>query len=54
MDRIRHILAALHDCPKIGRRPGRQTDAALFSGKRMDDDEEITYTALGVAAAPSD
>lgn len=29
---------------------GRQTDAALFSGKRMDDDEEITYTARGVAA----
>ncbi|HIA2557054.1 TPA: DNA translocase FtsK [Escherichia coli] len=33
---------------------GRQTDAALFSGKRMDDDEEITYTARGVAAAPDD
>ncbi|EPA8394306.1 TPA: DNA translocase FtsK [Escherichia coli] len=33
---------------------GRQTDAALFSGKRMDDDEEITYTALGVAADPDD
>ncbi|EFK7995123.1 DNA translocase FtsK [Escherichia coli] len=33
---------------------GRQTDAALFSGKRMDDDEEITYTARGVAADPDD
>ncbi|MED9862692.1 DNA translocase FtsK [Escherichia coli] len=32
----------------------RQTDAALFSGKRMDDDEEITYTARGVAADPDD
>ncbi|HFT9300861.1 DNA translocase FtsK [Escherichia coli] len=33
---------------------GRQTDAALFSGERMDDDEEITYTARGVAADPDD
>ncbi|EEZ5323380.1 DNA translocase FtsK [Escherichia coli] len=33
---------------------GRQTDAALFSGKRMDVDEEITYTACGVAADPDD
>ena len=33
---------------------GRQTDGALFSGKRMDDDEEITYTARGVAADPDD
>ncbi|HDQ0247731.1 TPA: DNA translocase FtsK [Escherichia coli] len=33
---------------------GRQIDAALFSGKRMDDDEEITYTARGVAADPDD
>ncbi|EFF0476600.1 DNA translocase FtsK [Escherichia coli] len=32
----------------------RQTDAALFSGKRMDDDEEIIYTARGVAADPDD
>lgn len=32
---------------------GRQTDAALFSGKRMDDDEEIIYTARGVAADPT-
>ncbi len=33
---------------------GRQTDAALFSGKRMEDEEEITYTARGVAADPDD
>lgn len=33
---------------------GRQTDAALFSGKRIDDDEEIIYTARGVAADPDD
>ncbi|EFX8914054.1 TPA: DNA translocase FtsK [Shigella flexneri] len=33
---------------------GRHTDAALFSGKRMDDDEEITYTARGVAVDPDD
>ncbi|ENG67775.1 DNA translocase ftsK [Escherichia coli p0305293.4] len=33
---------------------GRQTDAALFSGKRMDDDEEIIYPARGVAADPDD
>ncbi|EMZ67426.1 DNA translocase ftsK [Escherichia coli 174900] len=33
---------------------GRQTDAALFSGKRMDDDEEIIYTVRGVAADPDD
>ncbi|HAH2477767.1 TPA: DNA translocase FtsK [Escherichia coli] len=33
---------------------GRQTDAALFSGKRMDDEEEITYTARGVAADSDD
>ncbi|HGC4007506.1 TPA: DNA translocase FtsK [Escherichia coli] len=33
---------------------GRQTDTALFSGKRMDDDEEIIYTARGVAADPDD
>ncbi|HGV7021064.1 TPA: DNA translocase FtsK [Escherichia coli] len=33
---------------------GRQTDAALFSGKRMDDDEEIICTARGVAADPDD
>ncbi|AGR58071.1 DNA translocase FtsK [Salmonella bongori] len=33
---------------------GRQTDAALFSGKRMDDDNDIQYSARGVAADPDD
>ncbi|HAU8264037.1 TPA: DNA translocase FtsK [Kluyvera intermedia] len=34
---------------------GRKTDAALFSGKRMDDDEEdIAYSARGVAADVDD
>ncbi|ENM3022239.1 DNA translocase FtsK [Salmonella enterica] len=33
---------------------GRQTDAALFSGKRMDDDGDIQYSARGVAADPDD
>ncbi|EBE5525182.1 DNA translocase FtsK [Salmonella enterica] len=33
---------------------GRQTDAALFSGKRMDDDEDIQYSARGVAADPDE
>ena len=33
---------------------GRKTDAALFSGKRMDDPEEITYSARGVTADPDD
>ncbi|EAO9683021.1 DNA translocase FtsK [Salmonella enterica] len=33
---------------------GRQTDAALFSGKRMDDDDDIQYSARGVAADPDD
>ncbi|EIP8352270.1 DNA translocase FtsK [Salmonella enterica] len=33
---------------------GRQTDAALFSGKRMDDDEDIQYSARDVAADPDD
>ncbi|ECY2186552.1 DNA translocase FtsK [Salmonella enterica] len=33
---------------------GRPTDAALFSGKRMDDDEDIQYSARGVAADPDD
>jgi len=32
---------------------GRKTDAALFSGKRMDD-EEVLYSARGVAADPDD
>ena len=31
----------------------RKTDAALFSGKRMDDDE-VAYSARGVAADPDD
>ncbi|ECE6400686.1 DNA translocase FtsK [Salmonella enterica subsp. salamae] len=33
---------------------GCQTDAALFSGKRMDDDDDIQYSARGVAADPDD
>ncbi|HFW1656928.1 TPA: DNA translocase FtsK [Salmonella enterica subsp. houtenae serovar [1],40:z4,z23:-] len=33
---------------------GHQTDAALFSGKRMDDDDDIQYSARGVAADPDD
>lgn len=33
---------------------GRKTDEALFSGKRMDDDEEIAYSARGVPAQPDD
>ncbi|MDR9890650.1 DNA translocase FtsK [Pseudenterobacter timonensis] len=33
---------------------GRKTDAALFSGKRMDDAEQIEYSAGGVAADPDD
>ncbi|MDY1036554.1 DNA translocase FtsK [Lelliottia sp. CFBP8978] len=33
---------------------GRKTDAALFSGKRMDDDEQIAYSAGGVPADPDD
>ncbi|QMD24417.1 DNA translocase FtsK [Citrobacter freundii] len=33
---------------------GRHTDAALFSGKRMDDEDEIEYSARGVAADPND
>ena len=32
----------------------RKTDAALFSGKRMDDEEQVTYSAGGVAADPDD
>ena len=32
---------------------GRQTDAALFSGKRMDDDD-VAYSAHDVAADPND
>ncbi|WET39298.1 DNA translocase FtsK [Citrobacter enshiensis] len=33
---------------------GRHTDAALFSGKRMDDEDEIEYSARGVPADPND
>ena len=33
---------------------GRHTDAALFSGKRMDDEDEIEYSARGVVADPND
>ncbi|MTH46733.1 DNA translocase FtsK 4TM domain-containing protein [Intestinirhabdus alba] len=33
---------------------GRQTDAALFSGKRMDDEESVAYSARGVPADPND
>ncbi|HGY3715306.1 TPA: DNA translocase FtsK [Citrobacter gillenii] len=33
---------------------GRHTDAALFSGKRMDDEDEIEYSARGVTADPND
>ncbi|EMF0717882.1 DNA translocase FtsK [Citrobacter freundii] len=33
---------------------GRHTDAALFSGKRMDDEDDIQYSARGVAADPND
>ena len=33
---------------------GRKTDEALFSGRRMDDEEEIQYSARGVAADADD
>ncbi|WP_312948803.1 DNA translocase FtsK [Superficieibacter sp.] len=33
---------------------GRKTDDALFSGRRMDDPDEISYSARGVAADPDD
>ncbi|MBZ3655544.1 hypothetical protein JS565_02030 [Salmonella enterica subsp. enterica serovar Senftenberg] len=32
---------------------GRQTDAALFSGKRMDDDEDIQYSARASLPIPT-
>ncbi|CAM4054577.1 MULTISPECIES: DNA translocase FtsK 4TM domain-containing protein [Lelliottia] len=32
----------------------RKTDAALFSGKRMDDEEQVTYSTGGVATDPDD
>ncbi|EPN8707256.1 DNA translocase FtsK [Shigella flexneri] len=56
--RARILLGALARRKRLAEKfinpMGRQTDAALFSGKRMDDDEEITYTARGVAADPDD
>src|SRR5690606_23395749 len=33
---------------------GRKTDAALFSGKRMDDEEHIEYRTSGAALDPDD
>ncbi|MBT1727397.1 DNA translocase FtsK 4TM domain-containing protein [Enterobacter quasimori] len=33
---------------------GRKTDAALFSGKRMDEDEQVEYHAAGAAVDPDD
>lgn len=33
---------------------GRKTDAALFSGRRMDDDEQVEYRAAGTAVDPDD
>ncbi|MFL4294306.1 DNA translocase FtsK 4TM domain-containing protein [Enterobacter asburiae] len=33
---------------------GRKTDAALFSGKRMDEEEQVAYRAAGVAVDPDD
>ncbi|SUG48483.1 DNA translocase FtsK [Salmonella enterica subsp. arizonae] len=45
----RKRLAAKFSNPR-----GGQTDAALFSGKRMDDGEDIQYSARGVAADPDD
>lgn len=33
---------------------GRKTDAALFSGKRMDDDEQVEYRAAGTPVDPDD
>nr|WP_318382173.1 DNA translocase FtsK 4TM domain-containing protein [uncultured Enterobacter sp.] len=33
---------------------GRKTDEALFSGKRMDDEDDIQYSARGVAADADD
>jgi S-DNA-T family DNA segregation ATPase FtsK/SpoIIIE len=32
----------------------RKTDAALFSGKRMDDDEQVAYSSGGAALDPDD
>lgn len=33
---------------------GRKTDSALFSGKRMDEDEQVEYRAAGTAVDPDD
>ncbi|QPK01970.1 DNA translocase FtsK 4TM domain-containing protein [Enterobacter mori] len=33
---------------------GRKTDAALFSGKRMDEEEQVEYRAAGKAVDPDD
>ncbi|HDR2652143.1 TPA: DNA translocase FtsK [Enterobacter asburiae] len=33
---------------------GRKTDAALFSGKRMDEDEQVAYRAAGIDVDPDD
>lgn len=33
---------------------GRKTDAALFSGKRMDEDEQVEYRAAGATVDPDD
>jgi len=33
---------------------GRKTDAALFSGKRMDEDEQVEYRAAGAPVDPDD
>ncbi|MBF2747882.1 DNA translocase FtsK 4TM domain-containing protein [Enterobacter bugandensis] len=33
---------------------GRKTDAALFSGKRMDEDEQVEYRAAGSTVDPDD
>ena len=33
---------------------GRKTDAALFSGKRMDEDEQVEYRSAGTAVDPDD
>ncbi|EPF1231355.1 hypothetical protein TUM17561_05970 [Enterobacter cloacae] len=33
---------------------GRKTDAALFSGKRMDEDDQVEYRAAGAAVDPND
>ncbi|EID3014436.1 DNA translocase FtsK [Salmonella enterica] len=56
--RARILRGALARCKRLAEKfsnpRGRQTDAALFSGKRMDDDEDIQYSARGVAADPDD